>query len=135
MGDDQGGAALAHLAQRGLDRRLGAAVERAGGLVQDQDPRPGQQGAGDANPLALTAGQFQAALADPRVHPIRQALDKRGQLRVLDGGPDLGFAGLRPGERDIGVQGVVEQGHILGHQRHGVAQRGLFDVAQIRPVD
>ena len=68
MGDHQGGAAGPHLAQGGLDRRLGGAVERAGGLVEHQQARIGQQGAGEADPLALAAGELQAALADLGLH-------------------------------------------------------------------
>ncbi len=43
VGDDPGWCALPHLAQGGLDRRLGGAVEGAGGFVEHQQARTGQQ--------------------------------------------------------------------------------------------
>jgi hypothetical protein len=52
------------VAQRRLDLLLGAGVERAGRLVQDQDARVLQQGARDRHALLLAARELQAALAD-----------------------------------------------------------------------
>ena len=49
-------------AQPGQDRRLHPRVDRAGGVVQDQQPRPAGQGPGQREPLPLTAGQAGAAL-------------------------------------------------------------------------
>ena len=62
--------------ERRLDRFLGAAVERAGGLVEDQDRRVLQQGAGDRHPLLLAARQLQPALADHQFIALRQAAMK-----------------------------------------------------------
>jgi hypothetical protein len=47
MGDDQHRAAAGDLLQVGLDDLLALGVERAGRLVEDQDPRIGDQRAGD----------------------------------------------------------------------------------------
>jgi hypothetical protein len=65
-----------HLAQGLLDRRLGGAVQRAGGFVEDQDPRVGEQSARDPHALALAAGELQAALADHGRHAVGQAVDE-----------------------------------------------------------
>ena len=62
--------------QAGLDRRLGGRVDRGGGVVEDQDPRVGEQGAGDRDPLALAAGEGQAALADPGLVAVGQLADE-----------------------------------------------------------
>jgi hypothetical protein len=43
---------------------LGGAVDGAGAVVQDQDARVGQEGAGDGDALSLPAGEGHAALAD-----------------------------------------------------------------------
>ena len=51
-------------------------VEVRGGLVQDQDRRILQQGAGDRDALTLAARKLQAALADGRVVAIGQRLGK-----------------------------------------------------------
>ena len=50
--------------ERPLDARLGLHVEGAGRLVEDQDRRVLQDGAGDGEALALAARQRCAALAD-----------------------------------------------------------------------
>src|SRR5687768_6901960 len=60
VGDDDGGAARGDAAQGLLDRRLGSAVERAGGLVEDQDRRVLEEGTGDGDALLLAAGQLKA---------------------------------------------------------------------------
>src|SRR5664279_1199211 len=49
------------------DLLLGERVERAGGLVEDQQLRPAQQGACDREALLLAAGDLDAALADHRI--------------------------------------------------------------------
>ena len=52
---------------------LGRGVDRGGRVVEDQHARVGEQRARDRDPLALAAGQRQAALADARVVALRQA--------------------------------------------------------------
>ena len=44
-------------AERGLDLGLALGVEGAGGFVEQQDRRVFQEGAGDGDALALTAGK------------------------------------------------------------------------------
>ena len=70
--DDDHRAALDDLAHVVLDDALAFVVQRAGRLVQDQDARPGRQGAGDGDALTLPAGQVGAALLDGRVVALRQ---------------------------------------------------------------
>ena len=55
MGDDEDGAALGDLAHVVLDDALALVVERAGGLVEDEDARIGDERAGDGDALALAA--------------------------------------------------------------------------------
>ena len=50
--------------ERRLDFPLGVDVERRGRLVEDEDRRRLEDGAGDRHALLLAAGQLQAALAD-----------------------------------------------------------------------
>ena len=59
-----------------LDRALGLGVQRAGGFVQNQQPRAAKQFAGDKQSLALAAGEPQAVLADQGVVAIGQGLYK-----------------------------------------------------------
>ena len=95
VGDDEGRPALHHLAQAALDRRLGARVDRGGGVVEDQDPRVGEQGAGDRDPLALAAGEGQAALADQGLVAVGKVADEAVGLGPPRRRLDL-LAGSRP---------------------------------------
>src|SRR6185312_16986004 len=63
MGDDERGAAAEQMGQALLNQRFGFGIEAAGGLVQNQDGRVGEQRARDREALALSAGEFDAALA------------------------------------------------------------------------
>ena len=72
VGDHERRAARHHLAQRELDLLLGRGVDRRGGVVEDQDPRVGEDRARDRDPLALAAGERQPALADTRVVALGQ---------------------------------------------------------------
>src|SRR5437763_10507229 len=55
MSDHDRSPAFGHPVERLLDRLLSPAVERGGRLVQDQDRRGFEQGAGDRNALFLSA--------------------------------------------------------------------------------
>jgi hypothetical protein len=57
VGDDEDGAALGDPAHVLLDDPLALIVERAGRLVEDEDPRIGDEGAGDGDALTLPAGE------------------------------------------------------------------------------
>ena len=67
VGDQERRAAGHQPLQRLLHLRLALGVERAGRLVEQQDRRVLQEGAGDGDPLALAAGQPRAGLADQGV--------------------------------------------------------------------
>jgi hypothetical protein len=86
--DDRGAAALDRF-QRRLDIGLGAAVERAGRLVEDQDRRVLDQGARDRDALLLAARELQAALADAGVEAVGERLDEAGDRGAARGGGDL----------------------------------------------
>ena len=72
VGDDQGGAALHLDPQSGMDPLLDLDVDGAGGVVEHHDGRVDQQGPGDGDPLALTAGEGVAPLAHHRVVAVGQ---------------------------------------------------------------
>ena len=61
------------LAQRALDLLLGRGVDRRGRVVEDEDPRVGEQRARDRDPLALAAAERQPALADDACRSRRAA--------------------------------------------------------------
>ena len=89
-------ASAEHPAQRLLDQRLGVHVERGERVVEHQDARPGQHRPGQREPLALTAGQGHALLADPGVEPPRQVVDEL-RLGDLERLVDVLLGGVRAG--------------------------------------
>ena len=76
MRDDEHRSAVGDLRHVLLDDALALVVERARRLVENQDARIGDQGAGDGDALALPAGQAAAALADDRVVAFGQFEDE-----------------------------------------------------------
>ena len=71
--DHEGRATRHRLGEGQLDALLGGGVHRGGGVVEHQHPRVRQQRPRDRQPLALSAGQRQAALADLGLIALRQA--------------------------------------------------------------
>ena len=66
-------------------RRSARGVERARRLVEQQDRPVGEQRARDRQALLLAAGKRDAALAERRVEPLRQALDELERAGLLAG--------------------------------------------------
>jgi hypothetical protein len=62
--DDNGGAPAGQIREGFLDEPFGFGVERGGRFVEDEDGRIREDGARDGEPLSLTAGEKNAALAD-----------------------------------------------------------------------
>jgi len=135
MGDDQGGVVARHQGQGLQDGLLRARVEGGGGLVEHQDARPLQHGAGDGHALLLAAGQLQAALAHQGVVAMRQRLDEVVDLRQACRREDVLAAGVGPAVGDVVVQRVVEQHGVLRHDADGLAQAVLGHVAHVLAVD
>src|SRR5215467_5127204 len=97
-GDDR--AALHQSIELLLDRRLDLRIERRGGLVEHQYRRVFEDHSRKRDSLALTAGQFDAALAYMRVETaalveVLKSLDEFEGLGLRGRTADLPFAGLR----------------------------------------
>ena len=134
MGDDERRAPLRR-AQRREDLKLLDGIDRARRRVEDQDRRIGQQGAGDADALALAPGQTDAALAHDGLVTVVKHADEVGGAgypgRVLDP------LALHPRvcEADVLGDGAAEQQGVLEDDGAGhpdVVQAGMPDVD---PVD
>ena len=80
--DDERCPARRQAGQRVLHQPLGLRVQRAGGLVQQQDRGVLQDRAGQRNPLALAARQARSPVTKPRFVALRQ----RGDEIVRRGG-------------------------------------------------
>src|SRR5699024_9042214 len=117
LGDDDRGRATGVAVQALADQRVGGDVERGEGVVEDIHPRRGDQGAGDAQALALPAGDVGAALGDGGFQARRGALalaggappDELGALGDVEGAPQLLVVGRRVAEAEVVRDGAGEQ--------------------------
>ena len=124
------------LVQRALDLLLGRRVDGRRRVVEDEDPRVGEQRARDRDPLALAAAQRQPALADARVVAVGQRRDEVVRLRALGGRDDLLARGLvAPRVGDVLVHGRAEEERVVGDDGDLAAQRARVDVAHVDAVD
>ena len=108
--------------ERVLNERFALGVERARGLVEDQNRRVLQDRARDRDALALAAGELDAALTHERVVAVRQRLDELRGVRERRGAADLLVGGLRPREADVVGDRAVEHRGILRHIRDDLAE-------------
>ena len=135
VGDDQSGAVFRDAVERILNIALGVAVERGRGLVEKEDRRRLEDGAGDGDTLLFAAGELEAALADFGFVAFRrqpdEAVDLRHPRRLLH----LGVGRVPAAVADVVTDGVVEQHRVLRDHADGGAQRCLRDVADIFAVD
>jgi hypothetical protein len=67
--------------QRLLDARLGARVDAAGGFVEDQDGRVGQDGPGNRQQLALSLAQVAGPFGEHGLVAMRQQADEMVGVR------------------------------------------------------
>ena len=135
MRDDQRRAARGHGAQSLADFAFGAAVERAGRLIENENAGILQNRSRNGHALLFAAGQFQATLANARVVAVGHAEDEIMHLRQTRGILDLLLGGARAPVGDVVADGVVEQHGVLRHDTDGGAQAGLGVVAHVVAVD
>src|SRR5207249_5435683 len=96
-----------------LDQALGLAVERAGGLVEDQDLWVRDDRAGDGDTLALSARQANPPVADHRVVPVGERHDEVVGVPDLRGADDGRLRDLVPPVGDVLPDRGVEQERLL----------------------
>ena len=126
-----------------LDARL--RVERAGGLVRQDDLWIVHQGASNGHALHLTAGELRGLLVHmgAKSHALKRGTGAPGSLRAV-------HARQREGELDVGQNGLVRDEVIaLEDEAHAVIAVGIplsvsiiagrdtvyYDIARIRVVE
>ncbi len=134
MGDGEGGAALAELLQGALYQKLRLVVQRAGGLIQQQDGRILQKDPGDGQALLLPAGQLHPPLAHMGVIALRQRHDKLMGARLLGGLLHLLQGGAGLAVNDVVKDGAGEQVDLLLHGADGAPEAFQGKVPHIMPV-
>src|SRR3546814_2113167 len=123
------------LVERRLDRRLGAAVERARRFVEDQDRRVFQQRSRDRDTLLLAARQLEPALADLGLLPLRQQRDETVDRRALGRRRNLLRARIGTAIGDVVADRIVEQHRVLRNDPDLGAQALLGHRLDVLPVD
>ncbi len=129
MRHDYGCPVLHQPVERLLHQALRLVVERTGRFVQQQDRRVFEDGAGDSDPLALTAAQVHAALADDALVLVREAHNEVVGISGAGGGDHLVFAGVQPPVEDVLADRAAEQDRLLRHDADLLAQAVLSHAA------
>src|SRR5262245_30365111 len=109
VSDDEGGAAGEEIGHGSLNKLLAFGVEVAGGFVEDEDLRVGEDGAGDGEALLLAAGELDAAFADERVVLLGKADDEFVGVGAAGSIFDFGVGGVVAAVGDVVADGAVEE--------------------------
>ena len=107
-----------------MEKQLGFVVESRGGLIEDEDLRLFQNGAGDAEPLTLTAGEPHSAVADRCLIPALQLHDEVVRLGDFRGGHHLFLRGVLRPEGQVVIYRIIEKEHILIDDAEQTSQIG-----------
>ncbi len=119
--DDEGGAVLHQPLERGLYQRLALGVERGRRLVEQEERRLAQDGAGNGDALALAARQRHPTFADRGIELLRQQADELQRMRELGRALDLGIACAGPAETNVVADRGGKDHRVLRHQRDAPA--------------
>ncbi|MNP23999.1 hypothetical protein D3C76_1167320 [compost metagenome] len=109
-------------------------VQRAGGVVQAEDGGRCEQCPGQAQALALAAGEGHAAIAERAVEAIGQAFEDILGGGLVQGLEQLFIAGAGCAQAQVGGQAVGEQEALLGQYVHAPAQVAQVQFANVLPA-
>ena len=135
MGDDDRRPLLHQPLERVLDQFLAFGVQCAGRLVEQQQRRPAQQGAGDGDALALTARQPGAAFAHEGVEAVRQGAEEGLGIGVARRFPQFVLACVPIAVAEVVASRGGEDHRFLRHHGDAAADVGRIGVTQIDAVD
>lgn len=135
VGDGNGGAGLHEPFERFLHEAFAFGVECRGGFVEDEDGRILEDGAGDGDALALSAGEAAAAVAHLGVVAFLAFHDEVvgiGDFRRFD---DLLHRGVFHAEGNVVEETVVEEDGLLVDVANHGAEVGKVDALHVGAVD
>ena len=124
VSDDQGGASLLQSLQCLLDGGFRLGIEGGGRLVEQQQRRIAQDGAGDGDTLALSAGEAHAALTQFLVVALAKRADELMRFGRARGLAYFIVARILAAETDIVGGAAAKDDGLLRHQCDGSAQPG-----------
>ena len=121
VGDHDDQPVLRHLPEQLHDLDGGLAVQRAGGLVRQENVRVVDEGAGDGHPLHLAAGHLAGLFIQlvAQAHPLQRLLRPAAALRL--GYPRQGQRQLHVGQHRLVGDEVIA----LEHKAHRVVAVGV----------
>src|ERR1039458_1148897 len=122
VGDEDGGASLHELAQAVEDLVLGVGIDAGESVIEHQDTRLPNDGAGDGDTLLLSSGEGEAALADHGFVLFGEALDIGGDAGDGGGAADLRIACVLDAEGDVFADGGAEEKGFLRDEADAAAQ-------------
>ena len=115
VGDDEAGPVRAQRGHRLLHQHLGAGVDRAGRLVEDQQRRVGEERPGDGDQLLLAGADVAALVVDHRVVAVGQRVHEPVDVGRPRRREDLLLGGVRPAVGDVVADRAAEQPGVLQH--------------------
>ncbi len=113
---------------------FGEGIDARKGVVQNQNPRVAQDGAGDGGALLLPARKGDAALADHGLVAFGKTCDIARQPGDFGGAADLLRGGRFHAEGDVLRDGGAEQESLLRHEADLPAQFAGVEFAHVHAV-
>jgi hypothetical protein len=135
VGDDEDGTPLGDSGHIVLDDAFRFVVQGAGGFVENENARVGDQRSGNGDMLALAAGERAALLADQGVVAFGQFEDEVVGARQLSRLHDGVHLQRGVGQGDVLAHAAVKQRVLLQHHADLSSQPGRFDQSQVDTVD
>src|SRR5579884_3266207 len=135
MRDDEGRSSSHDLLKRGNQISFGANVERAGGLVEDEQRSVFQKCARDGKALPLSAGEARASFSDLGVVALRESQNEFVGVSCSGCSNDLRAAGIEaPVGNIVSNCGGKEYG-LLAYDGELLAQRRDAEAVQVNTVE
>ena len=135
MGDDKARPPLHQPLHRRLDILLGARIDVARRLVENEHGRVGEHGAGDRDELLLPLGDVDGVIREHGIVPRGQFFDEGGDLCLAADALHLLPRSVLAAVAHVFEHAAREQPGILQHHRKGTAQRGARHFGNVLPVD
>ena len=136
VGDDDRGPADEQPLEALLDPLLGPDVDVRGRLVEDQDPRLGEQRPGEGDDLPLAGRERRCRARRPRCRAPRAAPRSAARRRPSRSASMISSRDRAgPPERDVVGDRAAEQEALLRHDPEPAAERLRVELADVDPVD
>ena len=135
MRHDEAGTTPQQRDERLLQSRFRERIDRAGRLVEDHQPRIGQQRPRETHELALADRQSRTALAHFGMQPLRQRFQQIKTVELLRGRAHLGFRRLGSRKPEVGQHRAAEEKILLRHHAQLPVERITGDRPHFASID